>query len=224
MPKEEKLYQQHAIWAIIAAMDRAIRLIASDMGGVLALHSDHDLEYRLLQDFGLDGYKNFADVDPQLTDLLAQHSKNLIDEEELWRSFAAVTGVVIPPCDHSLWAKYFSPELDRAVFALYQELKGRGIRLICATNTEEAHYAHHRREGHYDIFDGVYASCVMGWAKPEAEFFEEILEKEGVEPSQVLFIDDMEENCEMADSLGMHAFLFKDVAELRWILANMELI
>jgi len=224
LPKEEKLYQHLAIWAIIAAMDRPIRLIASDMGGVLALHSDHDLEYRLLKDFGLDGYKNFAEVDPQLTDLLAQHSKNLIDETELWRSFAAVTGVAIPPSDHSLWAKYFSPELDRAVFGLFEELKGRGIRLVCATNTEAAHYAHHRQEGHYDIFDGVYASCVMGWAKPEVEFFEKILEKEGVEPSQVLFIDDMEENFEVADALGMHAFLFQDVAELRWMLANMELI
>ena len=205
-------------------MDRTIRLIASDMGGVLALHSDRDLEGRLLEDFGLEGYRSFAEVDPQLTELLVRHSKNEIDEDELWRRFTAITGVAVPQSDQSPWGMYFSPELDDAVLSLYRELKENGNRIICATNVEPAHYAHHHGEGHYDIFDAVYASCAMGHAKPEAEFYTRIIEKERIDSSQILFIDDLEENCQVAQELGMAAFLFKDVAELRWALTDMELI
>ncbi len=205
-------------------MDRTIRLIASDMGGVLALHSDGDLESRLLSDFGLNGYQHFAEVDPQLTQLLIRHSKNEIDEEELWSAFTAITGVAVPPSAQSLWGKYFSPELDNAVLALYSELKEQGIRLVCATNVEPSHYAHHQRHGHYDLFDAVYASCTMGRAKPEAEFYTHIIEQEGIDSCQILFIDDLEENCLMAQEQGMAAFLFKDVVELRWALADMGLI
>ena len=61
-------------------------------------------------------------------------------------------------------------------------------------------------------------------AKPEAEFYTYIIEKEGIDSSQILFIDDLEENCEAAQNLGMRAFLFKDVVELRWALVDMELI
>jgi len=205
-------------------MENTISVIASDMGGVLARHSDRDIEGRLLDDFGLTQYKSFADVDTRLTALLVRHSKNEIDEEELWSSFSAITGVSVPQSEQSLWGKYFAPELDGAVYTLYGELKGRGHRLVCATNVEPAHYAHHRKEGHYDIFDAVYASCTMGWAKPEAEFYTHLIEKEGIEPDRILFIDDVEENCLMAQTLGMTAFLFTDVVELRWTLAHMGLI
>ena len=58
-------------------MDSTIKLIASDMGGVLALHSDHGLESRLLEDFGLSRYRSFAELDPRLPALLFDHSKNL---------------------------------------------------------------------------------------------------------------------------------------------------
>lgn len=205
-------------------MDSTIKLIASDMGGVLALHSDHDLESKLLEDFGLTHYQSFADLDPRLTALLFEHSKNRIDETELWHQFSAVTGIAVPPYESTLWGKYFRPELDSAMQTLYQELKGHGHRLVCATNTEPAHYAYHNQEAHYAIFDEVYASCEMGLAKPDHSYFEYIFEREQVEPHQILFIDDLEENCESAATLGIRAYLFKDVVELRWSLINMELI
>lgn len=205
-------------------MDSTIKLIASDMGGVLALHSDHGLESRLLEDFGLSRYRSFAELDPRLPALLFDHSKNLISEEELWEAFTAITSIAVPEHETSLWGKYFCPELDSAVETLYREVKGRGHRLVCATNTEPAHYVYHREHGHYSLFDAVYASCEMGHAKPEREYFDYILEHEQVNAEEVLFIDDMEENCESAANLGIRAYLFKDVVELRWSLVGMDII
>ncbi len=205
-------------------METSIKLIASDMGGVLAVHSDHDLESRLLADFGLGGYRHFSDLDSRLGDLLVEHSKGAIDEATLWGEFASIANITIAPYEGSLWGKYFRPELDEAVLTLYEEIKGRGKRLVCATNTEPAHLAYHRTWGHYAIFDAVYASCEIARVKPDRSYFEYILDKEGVEAHTVLFIDDLQENCESAAELGMHAFLYSDVAELRWYLVDMDII
>ena len=64
----------------------------------------------------------------------------------------------------------------------------------------------------------------MGHAKPEREYFDYILEHEQVKAEEILFIDDMEENCESAANLGIRAYLFKGVVELRWSLVGMDII
>lgn len=205
-------------------MNKTIRLCMFDMGGVLALHSDSSLESFLLRDFGVEGHDSFASLDPRLPALLAEHSKAAIDEESMWEQFTALTGIVVPQSQTSLWGKYFKPELDEHVYAIIEELKAAGHRVVCATNTEEAHYAHHRDAGQYDIFDAVYASLHLGEAKPDASFFEAILAKEGIAPEEAIFIDDLGENCESAHALGIHAFHFKDAVELKWYLVNMEML
>ena len=205
-------------------MSKTIELIASDMGGVLALHSDGNLEVALLREFGLSGYTSFAALNPALPLLLQRHSKNEIEEDAMWKEFTQLTGVHVPQSQSSLWGRYFSPDLDPAMLTTFKALKEEGLRLVCATNTEPVHYHHHLKEGHYAIFDRVYASCEMGHAKPEAAFFTHIIEAEQVDPKHILFIDDLEENCEAADRLGIHAYLYTDVADFRWALAGLNLI
>lgn len=195
-----------------------------DMGGVVAKHSDSSLEHLLLRDFGLTDYENFSSLDPRLPALLAEHSKASIDEDEMWVQFTHMTGIVVPKHNESLWGKYFKPELDEPVISIIEELKERGYRVVCATNTEAAHYEHHRDAGQYDIFDAVYPSLKLGEVKPDLAFFEAILSSEQMKPEEVLFVDDLFENCEAASNLGITAIVYKDPVELRWQLASMDLI
>lgn len=195
-----------------------------DMGGVVAKHTDSTMERQLLEDFGIVGHYSFSSVDPTLPSLLAEHSKARIDEQEVWEQFSLRTGIAIPPHTGSLWGKYFRPELDPYVVAIIEELKSAGYRVVCATNTEEAHYLYHRKAGQYDLFDEVYASLTLKEAKPDRAFFEKILSFEGVQPSEVLFVDDYPENCEAASDLGINSYLFADPVDLRWHLIAMELL
>ena len=55
--------------------------------------------------------------------------------------------------------------------------------------------------GHW--FDGQYCSYEMGVCKPRREFFERIISSEGVDPSELLFIDDSRKNIEAAEALGI---------------------
>lgn len=63
-------------------------------------------------------------------------------------------------------------------------------------------------------FEGVYASCHLGVRKPDATFYERLLDGIGHEPAACLFVDDREVNCEAAERAGMRAHLFADAADL----------
>lgn len=207
-----------------AFMNTQISLIMVDMGGVLALHTDSTMEYSLLQEFGLGQYRNFSELDPSLPLLLQEHSKSVIDEQEMWRLFTEKTHIEVPSYEISLWGKYFCPTLDKAMVNLLRELKEKGYRIICATNTEPAHYAYHRKHNQYALFDAVYASCVMGHAKPERAFFAHILECEQVTGGQVFFIDDYLENCNAASEVSINVHHFQDAVTLRQTLNSMGIL
>jgi putative hydrolase of the HAD superfamily len=61
-------------------------------------------------------------------------------------------------------------------------------------------------------FDSRTFSCEVGLCKPEAAIYWDCLNKLGVRPSEVLFLDDRESNVRAAESLGIHAILFKDAS------------
>lgn len=205
-------------------MKTHVSLIMVDMGGVLALHSDTTLEQSLLKDFGLEQYQSFSELDPTLPLLLQEHSKNSIDEEEMWRLFTERTHIEVPAHETSLWAKYFRPVLDPEMEKVLSMLKQEGYRVVCATNTEPAHYAYHRMHNQYASFDDVYASCEIGHAKPERAFFTYILEQEQVLPEHVFFIDDNLENCIAARELGITAHQYRNVVDLYSVLNNIEIV
>jgi putative hydrolase of the HAD superfamily len=155
---------------------------------------------------------------------MAAHTKGLTEEAETWEAFGAIAGISVPWTGESLWGKYFAPELDEAVVHLVGELKQQGLRVVCATNTEPAHYRHHARLGHYDLFDAVYPSTVLHMAKPEKPFFSAVLAGEQVDATSALLVDDTAANCEAADSMGILSFLYADVVELRWWLSALDLL
>jgi len=68
--------------------------------------------------------------------------------------------------------------------------------------------------GDYRVFHRVYASHLMGVAKPDPEFFRRILREESWRPEEVTFVDDMAKNVEAAAGLGIHAILYRDYPEL----------
>lgn len=59
-------------------------------------------------------------------------------------------------------------------------------------------------------FDVVVESSSAGCRKPEVEFYEMALERTGVEPGQVVFLDDLGINLRPARQMGMHTIKVTD--------------
>ena len=64
-------------------------------------------------------------------------------------------------------------------------------------------------------FDQVVASGDIGYAKPEREAYMIAAEKLGVRLDECVFVDDRELFCDAATSVGMHAIVYTNFAQLR---------
>jgi putative hydrolase of the HAD superfamily len=72
-----------------------------------------------------------------------------------------------------------------------------------------------RKLGLLSYFDPVVLSCDIGVKKPQTQAFEIFLKQAQVPASKCLFIDDKQENIDMASSLGFDVILFTSAQDLR---------
>jgi HAD superfamily hydrolase (TIGR01509 family) len=134
-----------------------------------------------------------------------------ISVREFVRRFSSKSSRTI---EDDLLIRFFKPELDPDVVAIIDTLKN-GARVVAGTNTIAPHYDIHLRRGDYDIFDIVYASHLMGLAKPDPAFYTCILEHESCSADRAVFIDDFPENVEAARALGIGSLLFTGAEQLK---------
>ncbi len=65
------------------------------------------------------------------------------------------------------------------------------------------------------MFDGIFVSYREGFRKPSPEAFQNVLNKIGANPEECIFIDDTERNIIAANELGVKAFLYRSLNELK---------
>ena len=68
------------------------------------------------------------------------------------------------------------------------------------------HLFPYQNYGVEDYFEHCFLSQRMHLAKPDAHIYEEVIRQANIHPDETLFIDDLKENCEAAEKLGIHTF------------------
>ena len=92
-------------------------------------------------------------------------------------------------------------------------LKKAGYRLFLLSNTIDIHWDYcvehlfpYQSYGVEDYFEHCFLSQRMHLAKPNVRIYEEVIRLANIHPDETLFIDDLKENCEAAEKLGIHTF------------------
>ncbi len=99
---------------------------------------------------------------------------------------------------------------------IVESLRRKGYRVFLFSNTSSPHVKLLRRRQWDKLFDGFVSSCELGSMKPSATAFARALEQVKASPSEVVFIDDKEENVTGAKEFGIRwAFKFTTLARLR---------
>lgn len=93
------------------------------------------------------------------------------------------------------------------VYALAERLRAQGIKTGILSNVFGLGVKPLRESGFYEGFDPVLLSCEVGYAKPDPEFYQLAVDKLGVKPEEIIFIDDQEYVLEPARAMGMHVIL-----------------
>ncbi len=183
-----------------------------DMGGVVTTTAE--IEPRIAEILGItqDEFKKIASGEEENQNLFNLCSNGKIDTKQFWDEFSKRSGRNI----QTDWFHYlFHPILNKKTVKLIKDLRKKGNRVVCGTNTISAHYANHLERGDYSFFDQTYASCFMGVSKPDTDFWKIILKAENVRAEDTIFIDDRKENCLSAATLGLHAIQFKSAEETK---------
>ena len=115
------------------------------------------------------------------------------------------------------WPKTLHPEAS----ALLASLKPR-YTLASLSNTNELHWDRFEREWALpSMFHHNFPSYAVGKLKPDAEYFEHVLDALDVAPANALFVDDNRINVEAARSVGLHARVVPGFHGLAPVLAEL---
>jgi FMN phosphatase YigB (HAD superfamily) len=136
---------------------------------------------------------------------------------EFWDLFSRQYGIRVT---EDYLRTCFQPRVNLDMVQLLEGLQARGCRIVCGTNTYESHYNLLKSWDVLNLFDKVYASHLMGLAKPDCAFYAHILRQEQVAGEKVFFTDDLHENIEAAKECLIDAYLFSGPDSVRHLLSG----
>lgn len=100
--------------------------------------------------------------------------------------------------------------LNRFILSKVKELREKGHRAVIGSNTFAPHWLCMEEDGIPSYFDASYPSHLIHLMKPDKEFYQYIMNKEGYSPCDTFFIDDLEENIATARALGINVFNYDE--------------
>ncbi len=113
--------------------------------------------------------------------------------------------------DFALYNFLEVPQPHKEYIALLRKLKEEGHKVVLLSNACDFLVPYLvRRYGIEDLFDESYISCEIGHYKPNKDAFEYVLEKASFKAEDSIFIDDNQNNVDVANSLGIHGVLYLD--------------
>jgi epoxide hydrolase-like predicted phosphatase len=99
---------------------------------------------------------------------------------------------------------------------ILKELKEMGYKIYILSNYHKSAFEKTSMENEFfKLVDGRVISYEINCIKPEREIYDKLLKAYNLEADETLFIDDMKENIQGAEKLGIQTILFKDAAQLR---------
>jgi putative hydrolase of the HAD superfamily len=104
-------------------------------------------------------------------------------------------------------ATIFNPPQNTIVLDTVRQLHLDGYKLAICTNNFTEIGDVWRTGLPLDLFDAVVVSCEIGCRKPDAEMFDHVADRLGVDPESVVLVDDFEANVDGARRAGWHGLL-----------------
>ena len=103
--------------------------------------------------------------------------------------------------------------LNTDLLEFYKSLKIKGMKLYIFTEGSIQNDPEIKQKLD-DVFVKGYSVDQVGFAKSDVESYRRLLQMIGIEPSQVMYVDDKAENIEAASEAGLQAILYKNNEEV----------
>lgn len=181
-----------------------------DFGGVLTTDVFQSFrEFCEREGIDPDTVKRLFREDPEALKLLRRLERGEIDEEDFSKRFGAKMGV--EDTDGLVERMFAGMHPDEAMLDAVRRARMAGVRTGLVSNSWGA--GRYDRSSFDELFDGIVISGEVGLNKPEPEIFEMAADRLGLAASECVFVDDLRENCEGAEGVGMTGLLHRDTEQ-----------
>ena len=177
-----------------------------DFGGVLTSNVfDSFREFCVNEGLERDAMGKLFRHDPEALRLVRGLETGAITEDDFGERFGELLGVA----DRGgLVERMFAGiRPDEAMLGALRSARAEGIKTGLISNSMGA--GRYDRDSFPELFDGVVISGDVGLHKPQPEIFLLGCERVGLEAGECVFVDDLRENCEGAEAVGMTAVLHR---------------
>jgi epoxide hydrolase-like predicted phosphatase len=199
----------------------ATKAVVFDLGGVLIdLHSD-EAGRKLIGQYGLSPHslarltRSSFESHPRSVTELAMLGK--IETSTYLETFLRECGVKDPESLRTNRLSVVGRE-RRDVLTIVEHLKQAGLKCCVLSNTIALHWERLGSAREYPclgLFDHIFASHLIGCAKPQKEAFSFVANALKLQMSECLLVDDTLLNVERAKTVGWRAILFTSTAQLQ---------
>jgi putative hydrolase of the HAD superfamily len=177
-----------------------------DFGGVLTTNVfDSFRDFCVAEGLDPDTIKRLFREDPRARELVRALETGALSEEDFGERFGGLLRIA----DRAgLVDRIFGGvRPDERMLGAVRRARAAGIRTGLVSNSMGAR--RYDRDTFPELFDGVVISGDVGMHKPQPEIFLLGAERAGVEPGECVFVDDLRENCEGAEAVGMTSILHR---------------
>jgi putative hydrolase of the HAD superfamily len=177
-----------------------------DFGGVLTTNVFASFrDFCVAEGLDPDAIRRLFRREPVALELVRGLETGAIDEDEFGRRFAELLELDDPT---GLVERMFGGvRPDEEMLAAVRSARAAGVRTGLVSNSMGT--GRYDRDSFPELFDGVVISGEVGMHKPQPEIFLLGAERAGVAPGDCVFVDDLRENCDGAEAVGMKAVLHR---------------
>jgi putative hydrolase of the HAD superfamily len=183
-----------------------MRALLVDYGGVLTTNVfDSFRDFCVAEGLDRDAVRRLFREEPRAVELVRGLETGALSEDEFGERF----GELLEIEDRSgLVERMFGGvRPDEEMLAVLRRARAAGIRTGLVSNSMGA--GRYDRSAFPELFDGVVISGEVGLHKPQPEIFLLGAKRAGAAPEECVFVDDLRENCEGAEAVGMTAVLHR---------------
>jgi putative hydrolase of the HAD superfamily len=143
---------------------------------------------------------------------------------DYWARVGDELGLEFGPAQvQRLWAVDFRSwiSVEPGSIDVLADLSSGGTRLALLSNAGFDYGDAFRRAPFAQYFERVFVSAEVGMIKPDPEIYRHVGRELGIEPAEMVFIDNKKINVDGAASIGITGHVFTGVAPLRAFLASL---
>ena len=183
-----------------------MRGLLVDFGGVLTTNVFESFR-AFCEREGLDPneVKRLFREDPRALEELRRLERGELTEDQFAERFGPLLGV--EDTDGLVDRLFAGMQADEAMIDAVRTARRAGVRTGLISNSWGA--GRYDRSSFVELFDGIIISGEVGLNKPDAAIYRLGAQRVGLPPEECVFVDDLRENCEGAEAVGMTAVLHR---------------